>query len=103
VLELRGHRSSITALTISFCNNYASSADNDGILMLWELESGHCLHQLQNKGNIPVTSLALNYGGTMCLATHLDGNIQLFRILANEISTYKQFEDLNNRIITMDF
>ncbi len=55
---LRGHRADVTSLDVSPAENVIASGSVDGVMRLWDLETGACLARLEPPGPYAGTNIA---------------------------------------------
>ncbi|KAL9243328.1 hypothetical protein vseg_017229 [Gypsophila vaccaria] len=81
---LKGHKGPITSLAFDPNNEYLSSLDTKGTVIIWELSSGNVLHTL--KGVAPVTSSDMSV--MVALSWSPDGELLSVPGLKNDVVMY---------------
>lgn len=55
--SLKGHTMAINSMDISFCNKYLASCSNDGLALVWEIQSGRPIAALKETPDDPILVL----------------------------------------------
>ncbi len=75
---LDGHRDSVSCLAYSLDGSLLASGSADGVVCLWDGESGELRHQLRGHQNA-IRSVAIHPDGLVVASGGVDGSIRLWR------------------------
>ncbi len=91
---LNGHSSKVTSLYLSKDGDKLISADENGLILLWNLNTGKLLKPFQGIAK-PITALRYNLKGDILYIGYNDGEIKVWNILENSFKRLLLTNPLN--------
>ena len=77
--NFQGHTSAVNAVSLSADGRFLASGSRDGMVRLWEVSSGRCLHILQDHAN-SIESVSLSADGRFLVSGSNDQTVRLWEL-----------------------